>query len=115
MYLILPYHQIVFEDDEISNHPKTTTEIRECCKDIKVLGRKDLRVVLAWWKAVREDLLGKIKTEKEIPDLKAESDDEKVSVIDEDELDLREVSKKIEALTVSLCFIFVFSSQLTIE
>lgn len=97
--------QIVFEDDEISNHPKTSTEIKECCKDIKVLGRKDLRVILAWWKTMREDLIGKIK--QETPDLngvKAESDDEKVSLIDEDELELKEVSKKIEALTVSCCW-----------
>lgn len=110
--------QIVFEDDEISKHPKTTSEIRECCRDIKVLGRKDLRVVLSWWKAVRDDLIGKIKEEKVEPDsngVKQDSDDDKLSFIDEDELEMKEVDKKIEALTVSSFFIndsFVFGSIL---
>jgi len=29
--------------------------ILECCKDIKVLQRKDIRSLLSWWKAVKGD------------------------------------------------------------
>lgn len=92
--------EITFEDDEIKNHPLTTPEIRECCKDIKVLGRKDIRGLLSWYKHVREDLIGKFSLKKD-PDTeeKEESDDEKESVLDEDELEMAEVDKEIEALT----------------
>ena len=34
--------------------PETTTEIRDCCADLKVLGRKEFRVLLRWRLKVRD-------------------------------------------------------------
>ncbi|KAL0117324.1 hypothetical protein PUN28_010286 [Cardiocondyla obscurior] len=45
--------EIVIDDEFIDKHEKTTKEIRECCKDIKVLGRKDLKLLLNWWKGLK--------------------------------------------------------------
>lgn len=46
--------QIAFDSPEIENHTATTEEIKECCRDVKVLGRKDLRDLLKWWKTLHE-------------------------------------------------------------
>lgn len=45
---------LVFDDDEVRDHEKTTNEVKECCKDIRVLNRKDLRLLLTWKKAMEE-------------------------------------------------------------
>lgn len=37
--------QIVIDDEDIRDHKLTTNEIKECCKDIKVLGKAELRLV----------------------------------------------------------------------
>lgn len=54
---------IKIDDDSIRNHPRTTTEILECCKDIKVLGRKDIKNLLNWWKHIKADLFPQPKTD----------------------------------------------------
>ena len=45
--------QLVFDSPRWSDHPSTTAEVRACCQDVKVLGRKELRMLLAWRKALR--------------------------------------------------------------
>lgn len=40
--------QITLGDGELENHSSTTEELRQCCKDIRVLGRKELRYWGNW-------------------------------------------------------------------
>ncbi|KAF2883968.1 hypothetical protein ILUMI_22196 [Ignelater luminosus] len=89
--------EIIFDDTEISNHSKTTNEIKECCKDIKVLGRKDLKNLLSWWKTLHEEFK-EIKIKEEVAEeakhksLASDSEDEEK--FDE----LKEIDKQVNEL-----------------
>lgn len=88
--------EIVLDNSEILNHVKTTKEIQECFKDIKVLGRKDLRNVMNWWKTLHEEWekenkeLVEEKTILEKNDLenKEDADDDDLKNIDQQVIDL---------------------------
>ncbi|CAD0196819.1 unnamed protein product [Chrysodeixis includens] len=72
--------EIVIDDKSILENPKTTEEIKECCKDIKVLGRKDLKSLLTWFKQMKELKSQEEKTEEKEGDdeeTKEDADDEK--------------------------------------
>lgn len=79
-------------DEEIANHPLTTEEIKECCRDIKVLGRKDLKALLQWRKAIQKDLDEKAAKEQ----LDEEGKLEQPLVIEEEEEDSDEELSKVE-------------------
>ncbi|XP_041421007.1 pre-rRNA 2'-O-ribose RNA methyltransferase FTSJ3-like [Xenopus laevis] len=53
--------EIALDDTELEKHPATTNDIRECCRDIKVLGRKELRLLLNWRSKLRRHLARKLK------------------------------------------------------
>jgi len=36
-------------------YEKTIKEIRECCKDVKVLGRKQLKLLIKWYKTLKKE------------------------------------------------------------
>ncbi|XP_050533670.1 pre-rRNA 2'-O-ribose RNA methyltransferase FTSJ3 [Daktulosphaira vitifoliae] len=88
-------YEITIDDSDIKNHPSTTREILECCKDIKVLGRKDIRLLMNWWKVFQEKEK-ESKDDKEIDsgDENKENDIE----LSEDERELDEVDKQIKEL-----------------
>ncbi|KAK4875238.1 hypothetical protein RN001_011660 [Aquatica leii] len=79
--------EIVIDDPEILNHVKTTNEIMECCKDIKVLGRKDLKRILTWHKELHEELYETKNVKKE----ESESEQEEPQEVDE----LEEIDRQI--------------------
>ncbi|XP_046641788.1 pre-rRNA 2'-O-ribose RNA methyltransferase FTSJ3-like [Daphnia pulicaria] len=86
-------------DPEIANHPLTTIEIKECCKDIKVLGRKDLKALLGWRKAIQKSLDDKAEQLK----LEENASIEKPVPMEEDacsddEEDLSQVERQIKEL-----------------
>lgn len=90
---------MVLDDPKIENHPSTTNEIKECCKDIKVLGRKDIRLLMNWWK-VLQDKDKKNESEESGDDENKENDVE----LSEDEKELDEVDKQIKELQVPFSY-----------
>lgn len=46
---------IVIDTPRIEKHPRTTVEIKECLKDLKVLGMKDLRMLKKWRDALKKE------------------------------------------------------------
>jgi AdoMet-dependent rRNA methyltransferase SPB1 len=65
----------------INKLPETTQEIRDCCEDLKVLGRKEFRLILKWRLRVRE-IFGFSSKKK---DAAAEEDEEVAEVESMDE------------------------------
>ncbi|KAL0893944.1 hypothetical protein ABMA27_014028 [Loxostege sticticalis] len=80
--------EIVLDDNTVAEHPKTTEEIKICCKDIKVLGRKDLKLLLSWIKQMKELTSSKEKKEeKEVKEDTADDTVEEKNSDDEEEVD----------------------------
>ncbi|KAK6314472.1 hypothetical protein J4Q44_G00159310 [Coregonus suidteri] len=54
-------NEITFDNTELESHEATSDEVKECCCDIKVLGRKELRMLLIWRSKRRRYLAKKLK------------------------------------------------------
>jgi len=87
-------NSIVLDTPRISKHKKTTDEVKECLKDLKVLGMKELRALKKWKDALK----------KEFTELDAEKDEEAVPAImqktkeEEEDEEMAAVDKEIEEL-----------------
>lgn len=82
LQLLADASEIIFDDEEIENNESTTDEIKECLKDIKVLGKREIRLVINWRKKLKQELEDKKKlmktevnmTEKVEPETDSEDD-----------------------------------------
>ncbi|XP_010895849.2 pre-rRNA 2'-O-ribose RNA methyltransferase FTSJ3 [Esox lucius] len=54
-------NEITFDNPELESHEATSDEVKQCCRDIKVLGRKELRLLLNWRSKMRRYLAKKLK------------------------------------------------------
>ena len=100
-------HEIVLDESWIRKHPKTTFEVKECCKDLRVLGMKELRLLKKWREALKIDHEQKLKqkeakkdtteNEAEIESSGSDSDDESdMDELDQEISDLKKAEKQIE-------------------
>jgi len=64
--------QILLDEEWIAKNSKTTFDITEYCKDVKVLGRKEIKALITWRKALNDKLsqFSKLKTENEVGEAK---------------------------------------------
>ncbi|XP_007429240.1 pre-rRNA processing protein FTSJ3 [Python bivittatus] len=68
--------EIVFDNEELEHHSATTEEMRHCCQDIRVLGRKELRALLNWRTKLRRFLVKKLKEQAKEIDISLSSGEE---------------------------------------
>lgn len=54
--LLADASEIKLDDGKLTNHPSTTDEIKECLKDIKVLGKREIRWIISWRKLLKKEL-----------------------------------------------------------
>ncbi|XP_034949787.1 pre-rRNA 2'-O-ribose RNA methyltransferase FTSJ3 [Chelonus insularis] len=88
--------EIIIDDEQIENHPKTTNEVKECCKDIKVLNKKDLKLIMNWWKTLHNEFYAKPTEDEENKDTApAENQDNSE---DEEEKEEKEIETAIYEL-----------------
>jgi len=77
--------------------PETTDEIRNCCADLKVLGRKEFRILLKWRLRVREIFGFSVKKQEHKKEKDKEQDEEVAEVESMDEeLKIQEELQRIK-------------------
>lgn len=88
--------EIKIDESKIENHAATTLEIQECFKDIKVLGRKDLKEIIKWWKRLKEEFYPAASVDQE--EASASEQPKPATEEEEEELEIEEMEKYIEEL-----------------
>ncbi|XP_064556226.1 pre-rRNA 2'-O-ribose RNA methyltransferase FTSJ3 [Drosophila montana] len=88
---------IRIDDERIAKHKRTTSEILECCKDLKVLGRKDIKGLLLWWKHIKQELF-QSETEGVIEEPETEKPAEPLTQDQIEDMEDAELQQQIESL-----------------
>ncbi|XP_053870180.1 pre-rRNA 2'-O-ribose RNA methyltransferase FTSJ3 [Malaclemys terrapin pileata] len=76
-------NEITLGDSELERHSATTEELRQCCRDIRVLGRKELRALLNWRMKLRRFMARKLKEQAKELDISLSSGEEEEGGEDE--------------------------------
>ncbi|XP_004618050.2 pre-rRNA 2'-O-ribose RNA methyltransferase FTSJ3 [Sorex araneus] len=88
--------EISLDDEELAQHPATTEDIRACCQDIKVLGRKELRSLLNWRTKLRRYMAKKLKEQAKALDISLSSGEEEEDDNEETTASTRQPSQEEE-------------------
>ena len=77
--------------------PETTAEIRECCEDLKILGKKEFRSLLRWRMKVRDMFGMSAKAKKEVRE-KEEQEGEEVAEVEsmDEEMKIQEELERLK-------------------
>ena len=90
-------NEIVLDEPRIYKHKKTTAEVKECCKDLRVLGMKELRLLKKWREALKAEFAEEEAKKAAEKKKKQEEAGENVEEAMEDESD-KEENAELEAL-----------------
>ncbi|XP_076054838.1 pre-rRNA 2'-O-ribose RNA methyltransferase FTSJ3 [Oratosquilla oratoria] len=98
--------ELYFDNEFLRDHKLTSNEIKSCCADIKVLGRRDIKLLMNWRKKIKP-LFDESKKEVAEPaedgdaDMNGEDEegeDDQEDDLDEEEKELDEIQEQIEAM-----------------
>ncbi|XP_061189741.1 pre-rRNA 2'-O-ribose RNA methyltransferase FTSJ3-like [Saccostrea echinata] len=92
--LLAQSNEVVIDLPEIANHKETTEELKECLKDIKVLGKREIRNIINWRKKIKKDIVP--EKESHVPnkqELEENSEDEEAQ-LEEKLAELKEDERK---------------------
>jgi len=95
-------NSIVLDTPRVLKHERTTTEIKECLKDLKVLGIKELRLLKKWRDSLKKEFEAIDESNKENAEVtpavhqktKEEEEDEEMAIIDKQIEDLRDEERR---------------------
>ena len=77
LQLLSETSEVVLDESFLENHPTTTAEIKECLKDIKVLGKREIKLIINWRKKIKKELDSQKEEDKKssIEEKKEDNDD----------------------------------------